>query len=95
VTGFRSLTDIGTFPYGDSEGVWHNRGMDRPQGENWWQASDGKWYPPESWPGPQPTSRVPEPYSRRPRFGLWIGIMLLILLLPACLAAVSMSQMPL
>lgn len=25
---------------------------DRPHGEGWWLASDGKWYPPESRPGP-------------------------------------------
>jgi uncharacterized membrane protein len=25
---------------------------DTPQGQGWWQASDGKWYPPESAPGP-------------------------------------------
>lgn len=25
---------------------------DRPQGEGWWLASDGKWYPPESRPAP-------------------------------------------
>jgi hypothetical protein len=25
---------------------------DAPQGSGWWQASDGRWYPPESHPGP-------------------------------------------
>ena len=33
-------------------------GADRPQGDDWWQASDGKWYPPErrpSAPMPPPT----------------------------------------
>ena len=30
---------------------------DRPQGRDWWLASDGKWYPPEVQPGrPQPDS---------------------------------------
>ena len=27
---------------------------DAPQGPGWWQASDGKWYPPEQAPGAQP-----------------------------------------
>ncbi|MEJ5255892.1 MAG: hypothetical protein WHS89_11120 [Acidimicrobiales bacterium] len=27
---------------------------DTPQGPGWWQASDGKWYPPEQAPGAQP-----------------------------------------
>jgi len=27
---------------------------DRPNGEGWWLASDGKWYPPESRPNPPP-----------------------------------------
>ena len=31
---------------------------DRPQGEGWWLASDGKWYPPESRPAP-PTPPAP------------------------------------
>jgi hypothetical protein len=26
---------------------------DVPQGSGWWQASDGKWYPPELRPGPE------------------------------------------
>ncbi|MEJ5255891.1 MAG: hypothetical protein WHS89_11115 [Acidimicrobiales bacterium] len=29
---------------------------DTPQGPGWWQASDGKWYPPEQAPGAQPAS---------------------------------------
>ncbi len=28
---------------------------DTPQGPGWWQASDGKWYPPEQAPGASPT----------------------------------------
>ena len=31
----------------------HGHGMsDTSQGPGWWLASDGKWYPPESWTGP-------------------------------------------
>ena len=29
---------------------------DISQGPGWWQASDGKWYPPEQAPGAQPTA---------------------------------------
>jgi uncharacterized RDD family membrane protein YckC len=29
---------------------------DTSQGPGWWQASDGKWYPPEQAPGAQPTA---------------------------------------
>lgn len=32
---------------------------DRPQGEGWWLASDGKWYPPESRPAPPPAPVPP------------------------------------
>jgi hypothetical protein len=41
---------------------------DVSQGPGWWQASDGKWYPPDQVPGtgvsqptPEPTESVPEP----------------------------------
>jgi hypothetical protein len=39
---------------------------DFSQGPGWWQASDGKWYPPESRPPslpPQPTERLAEPIT--------------------------------
>ena len=32
---------------------------DRPQGEGWWLASDGKWYPPESRPAPPAPPAAP------------------------------------
>ena len=32
---------------------------DFSQGPGWWQASDGKWYPPEQAPGAQPTAPPP------------------------------------
>lgn len=31
---------------------------DTSQGEGWWQASDGKWYPPDAVPGPDPNQTV-------------------------------------
>jgi hypothetical protein len=34
---------------------------DVPQGPGWWQASDGKWYAPEQFPGGYPTSPPPTP----------------------------------
>src|SRR5437773_10456955 len=46
------------------------------QGPGWWQASDGKWYPPESRPGavapppPQPTAPAPE---QKKRHGCLLG----------------------
>ena len=39
-------------------------GADTSQGEGWWQASDGKWYPPESAslpPPPAPPAAPPPP----------------------------------
>jgi hypothetical protein len=35
---------------------------DTSQGHGWWLASDGKWYPPESWTGPPPQMSQP-PYQ--------------------------------
>lgn len=35
------------------------QGFDRPQGPGWWQANDGKWYPPESAPGARPAPVAP------------------------------------
>lgn len=32
---------------------------DQSQGPGWWQASDGKWYPPEQAPGVQPPTTAP------------------------------------
>jgi hypothetical protein len=37
---------------------------DQPMGHGWWMASDGKWYPPESFPGAQPPP--PPPSGRVP-----------------------------
>lgn len=48
---------------------------DVPQGPGWWQASDLKWYPPESAPGyvppqayqPQPQAYQPQPQAYQPQ----------------------------
>ena len=43
---------------------------DTSQGPGWWLASDGKWYPPETWVGTQPTAPVaPPPYVMAPAAG--------------------------
>jgi hypothetical protein len=39
---------------------------DFSQGDGWWQASDGKWYPPEQAPGYQPPVGAPGPYPGSP-----------------------------
>ena len=46
---------------------------DSSQGEGWWQASDGKWYPPEAQPGqPAATPQTPGgPNSADPKPSLW------------------------
>jgi hypothetical protein len=45
---------------------------DRPQGEGWWLASDGKWYPPESRPAP-PAPPAP-PWAAVPQSRLSPGL---------------------
>jgi hypothetical protein len=39
---------------------------DMPQGSGWWQASDGKWYPPELRPGPAEPAPQPTPVTQPP-----------------------------
>jgi hypothetical protein len=51
------------------------------QGPGWWQASDGRWYPPESRPNallpPPPVGVVSgQPSSQRSRLVVWLGIVL-------------------
>ena len=49
-------------------------GADSSQGPGWWQASNGKWYPPEQRPGPLPPQPIPgssplpgpDPFAARP-----------------------------
>ena len=41
---------------------------DFQQGPGWWQASDGKWYPPEQAPGAAPTQPTAPP-TQPPAFG--------------------------
>lgn len=44
---------------------------DFSQGPGWWQASDGKWYPPEQAPGAAPTAPPPgaAAYGQAPAYG--------------------------
>jgi hypothetical protein len=42
---------------------------DTSQGPGWWQASDGKWYPPEQAPGAVPTGPPPGPAGAPPGYG--------------------------
>lgn len=48
---------------------------DVPQGDGWWQASDGKWYPPEQHPGARPpvVPDVRPTPSGTPPPGTWAG----------------------
>jgi hypothetical protein len=39
---------------------------DTPQGPGWWQASDTKWYPPESFPAPSPAPDLTAPPYPQP-----------------------------
>jgi hypothetical protein len=41
---------------------------DISQGPGWWLASDGKWYPPETWTGPPPVVTAPPNPSEHPQF---------------------------
>lgn len=42
------------------------QGSDQPLGPDWWQASDGKWYAPQSAPPPPPEVANPSPSSSVP-----------------------------
>lgn len=47
---------------------------DVSQGPGWWQASDGKWYPPEQAPGAQPGAPTgPPAYGAAPAYGAPTG----------------------
>ena len=39
---------------------------DTSQGEGWWQASDGKWYPPTASPAPPPATQTPPATTQMP-----------------------------
>lgn len=42
---------------------------DVSQGPGWWQASDGKWYPPQQQPGPAPQQQAPQGFAGPPGAG--------------------------
>jgi hypothetical protein len=44
-------------------------GADSSQGPGWWQASDGKWYPPEQKPGAAPSTPASSPPASSPASG--------------------------
>lgn len=72
---------------------------DVSQGEGWWLASDGKWYPPESVPGP-PSSLARNRGMRDGRKGLAIlavlgllaGVQLVIVAMAPTTAAANASR---
>ena len=41
---------------------------DYPEGPGWWQASDQKWYPPESFPGDAPAQQPPPGAAPTPSY---------------------------
>lgn len=54
---------------------------DQSQGEGWWQASDQKWYPPESHPDYKPApppQPEPEPKPERNALPVWVLPVLLV-----------------
>src|ERR1700737_891511 len=66
---------------------------DAPQGAGWWQASDGKWYPPQpaqppgGYPPPEGPPGYPpapassrNPWQRFRRFPLWAQVLAFIIL---------------
>ena len=61
---------------------------DASQGPGWWQASDGKWYPPEAAPGGQPSGSAPATFDIGAALGYgwnkfvqYIGQIIVILLI--------------
>ena len=42
---------------------------DYPEGPGWWQASDQKWYPPESFPSDAPAQQPPPSSAPAPSYG--------------------------
>ena len=68
---------------------------ERPQGEDWWLASDGRWYPPQSQPAP-PSAPQPPPAYLAPRptgvsrgLGTSVRVFMVITAAVALLAAVA------
>lgn len=72
------------------EGVYVSRRMsDTQQGPGWWQASDGKWYPPQQAPPPpgfqQPAPSKKSGCGRAALIGVAVGLVVLV----GCVAIVS------
>lgn len=61
---------------------------DASQGPGWWQASDGKWYPPQSNPSYSPTAplptapsaKPPRPWFKKKRFIIPVALVVLIVI---------------
>src|SRR5438477_7583604 len=68
---------------------------DQSQGPGWWQASDGKWYPPEKAPAPVPLGSPTQPFgvppspgsAPAPRSGLGAGPIIAIVVAAVALIA--------
>ena len=63
---------------------------DVAQGAGWWQASDGKWYPPQSAPAyqppPPPAGKPAKPIYKRVWFWLVMGV---VVLFGGCIALIA------
>lgn len=64
---------------------------DTSQGPGWWQASDGKWYPPAAVSGAPPVGAIPAPETTKGRglkIGLIVGLIVAALLIAGAIAVV-------
>ena len=56
-------------------------------GEGWWQASDGKWYPPDETPGPEGPGEAEQDKAWYERPGVLAGMVVAILVVVAAIVA--------
>jgi len=64
---------------------------DTSQGPGWWQASDGKWYPPAAVSGAPPVGAIPAPETTKGRglkIGLIAGLIVAALLIAGAIAVI-------